>query len=146
MQLETSFLASTFSKVRGLKNITFNTVSHDLVWQYKKNKDDMSFVQAIFLKNLINTRRSVLIDKHLLILDRHGSHVILEAIEQAYEVRLNMITLPSHILHALQPSDVRCFKPFKFAFRKERYESMFRNNHREPNKVTLASWVDRAFD
>jgi len=38
---------------------------------------------------------------HLLILDGHGSHVTLEAIEQVKEFGLNMITLPSHISHSL---------------------------------------------
>jgi hypothetical protein len=38
---------------------------------------------------------------HFLIIDGHGSHVTLEAIEQAYEVGLDMITFPSHTSHAL---------------------------------------------
>jgi len=38
---------------------------------------------------------------HLLALDGHGSHVILEAIEHVQQFGLNMITLPSHISHAL---------------------------------------------
>jgi hypothetical protein len=66
-------------------------------------------------------------NRHLLILDRHGSHVTLEVIEQAYEVGLDMITLPSHTFHTLQPLNVSYFRPFKSTFRKERYESMFRN-------------------
>jgi hypothetical protein len=84
-------------------------------------------------------------NRHFLILDGHGSHVTLEAIEQTYEARLNMITLPSHTSHVMQPLDVSYFSPFKcafrkeksifkkekFAFRKERYESMFKNNHRK---------------
>jgi hypothetical protein len=57
-----------------------------------------------------------------------------------------MITFPSHTSHALQSLDVSYFRPFKFTFRKERDENMFRNNHRELNKVTLTCWVDRAFN
>jgi hypothetical protein len=57
-----------------------------------------------------------------------------------------MITLPSHTSHALQPLDVSCFKPFKTTFRKERDNNMVINNYNEPNKVTLASWVDKALD
>jgi hypothetical protein len=38
---------------------------------------------------------------HLLILDGHGSHVTLKAIEQAMDFGLDMITLPSHTSHAL---------------------------------------------
>jgi hypothetical protein len=54
-----------------------------------------------------------------------------------------MITFASH---TLQPLDVNYFKPFKSAFRKERDESLFKNNHRELYKVTLASWVDRTLN
>jgi hypothetical protein len=49
---------------------------------------------------------------HLLILDGHGSHLNLEAIKQAYEARLNMITFPSRTSHILQPLDVNYFNPF----------------------------------
>jgi hypothetical protein len=35
-------------------------------------------------------------NKHLLILDGHGSHVTLETIEQAQAFWLDMIILPSH--------------------------------------------------
>ncbi len=85
-------------------------------------------------------------NKHILILEGHGSHVTLQAIEQTYEVGLDMITLPSHTSHALQPLDVSCFRLFKIAFIKERDESMFRNNHRKLNKVTLTCWVERTFN
>jgi hypothetical protein len=37
----------------------------------------------------------------LLILDGHGFHVIIQAFEQAIEVGLNMVTLPTHVSHAL---------------------------------------------
>jgi hypothetical protein len=50
-----------------------------------------------------------LTNKHLL-LDGHNSHVALEAIEQAHAFGLNMVTLPTHTFHALQPFDVSCFK------------------------------------
>jgi hypothetical protein len=45
-------------------------------------------------------------NRHFLILDGHGSHVTLEATEQTYEAGLDMITLPSHISHVLQPLGV----------------------------------------
>jgi len=54
-----------------------------------------------------------------------------------------MITLPSHTSHALQPLDVSCFKPFKITFRKVKDVAMSRSNHMEPNKITLARWVDQ---
>ncbi len=53
-----------------------------------------------FLKRSIPSGISIT-NKHLLILDGHGSHVTLEAIEQVQEFRLDMIILPSHTSHAL---------------------------------------------
>jgi len=41
---------------------------------------------------------------------------------------------------------VSCFKPFKTTFRKEKDNSMVKNNYIEPNKVTFIGWVDKALD
>jgi hypothetical protein len=79
-------------------------------------------------------------------LDGHGSHVTLEAIEQGKRFVLDMIILLSHTLHALQPLDVACFKPFKIIFNEERNTLLFNKNYIEPNKLALARWVDKAFD
>jgi hypothetical protein len=85
-------------------------------------------------------------NQHLLILNGHGNHVTLEAIKQAKELGLDMITLPSHTLQALQPLYVFCFKPFKKTFKKVKNASMFRNNDMEPCKKTLIRWVDQALE
>ena len=55
--------------------------------------------------------------RHLMVLDGHTSHVTLNVIIKAYEAGLDMIILPSHISHALQPLDATCLKPFKTTFR-----------------------------
>jgi hypothetical protein len=70
------------------------------------------------------------------------NHVTLEAIEHAKEFRLDMITLPSHTSHALQPLNVFCFKPFKTTFKKVRDVIMFKSKHKELDKITLIGWVD----
>jgi hypothetical protein len=41
---------------------------------------------------------------------------------------------------------VNYFKPFFKKNLKEKDESMFKNNHRKPYKVTLASWVDKTLN
>jgi hypothetical protein len=79
---------------------------------------------------------------HLLFIDGHGNHVTLEAIKQAKDLGLNMITLPSHTSHSLQPLDVSCFKPFKTTFKKVKNAVIFRSNHMELDKITLAGWVN----
>jgi hypothetical protein len=70
-----------------------------------------------------------LTNRHLLILNGHGNHVTLEAIEHAKDIELDMITLPSHTSHALQPLDVYCFKPFKTTFKKVGDATMYKSNH-----------------
>ena len=54
---------------------------------------------------------------HLLILDGHNSHVTLEIVKIFMDSSLDIISLPSHTSHALQPLDIACFKPFKTTFR-----------------------------
>jgi len=98
-----------------------------------------------FFKRFIPSGIS-LTNKHLFILNGHGFHVTLEAIEQTKEFGLDMIILPLHTSHALQPLDVACCKPFKIAFRKERNITMVRRNYTKLNKITLARWVDKALN
>ncbi len=52
---------------------------------------------------------------HLLIMDGHGSHVTIKTLGQTTKFGLDMVTLPFHISHMLQPFNVTCFKPFKIA-------------------------------
>jgi hypothetical protein len=81
---------------------------------------------------------------HLLILDGHGSHVTIDVVKSARSVGLDFITLPSHTLHALQPLDVSCFKPFKQAFRLLRDVWTLRNKSKGASKEVLAQWVSTA--
>ena len=55
---------------------------------------------------------------HLLIFDGHNSHVTLQIVHKCMEVGLDVITLPSHTNHRLQPLDVSVFGPFKRYFRR----------------------------
>jgi hypothetical protein len=82
--------------------------------------------------------------RHLLILDGHNSHVTLEVARQAKTVGLDLITLPSHTSHALQPLDVSVFKPFKQFFREYRDFWMSRNLEQPASKEILAQWVSLA--
>jgi hypothetical protein len=97
-------------------------------------KEFLSFFKRYIPNGIFLTNR------HLFILDGHGSHVTLEAIG------LDMITLPSHTFHALQPLDVACFKPFKTTFRKDKDISMVRRNYTKLDKTIMARWVDKTLD
>ncbi|XP_069107321.1 uncharacterized protein [Argopecten irradians] len=49
----------------------------------------------------------------LLIMDNHVSHISLEAIEKARANRVELLSLPPHTTHMLQPRDVALFRPLK---------------------------------
>lgn len=80
-------------------------------------------------------------DRHLLVLDGHGSHVTLEVVEKARSEGLDIITLPSHTSHRLQPLDVSIFKPFKVVFRACRDRWTIDNKGKGARKEELAEWV-----
>ncbi len=100
-------------------------------------KKFFSFFKKYFLGRVFFT------NKHLLVLDGHGNHVTLETISQAQEMGLDMITLPSHASHVLQPLNASCFKPFKTTFKKVKNVTISRNNHMGSHKITLVGWVDQ---
>ena len=81
---------------------------------------------------------------HLLILDGHNSHVTLEVVQKARATGLDLLSLQSHMSHALQPLDVCCFKPFKQHFREYRDFWSSRNRHQAASKEMLAHWVSLA--
>ena len=60
------------------------------------------------------------------------------------ESGLDIISLPSHTSHALQPLDVACFVPFKTAFRKQRnaWTILYKNN--KVGKQDLCEWTSKA--
>jgi hypothetical protein len=58
--------------------------------------------------------------RHLLIQDGHNSHVTLDVAMKAKRMGLDLLTLPSHTSHALQPLDISAFKPFKQRFHEYR--------------------------
>jgi hypothetical protein len=60
-------------------------------------------------------------------------------------VGLNLITLPSHTSHALQPLDVLSFKPFKITFRTYKDVWTLVNKMRDASKKDLAQWVSLTF-
>ena len=80
-------------------------------------------------------------NRHLLVLDGHGSHVTLEVVQKAKSAGLDIITLPSHTSHRLQPLDVSIFKPFKVAFRACRDRWTMGNKGRVARKEELVEWV-----
>jgi hypothetical protein len=79
-----------------------------------------------------------------LILDGHGFHITIQALEKAIEVGLGMVTLLAHTSHALQPLNVTGFKPFKITFSKKKDSTMAKNNYLELDQIIIITWVDKA--
>ena len=67
-------------------------------------------------------------NRHLLIFDGHGSHVVLPTIQEARNLGIDLLTLPSHTSHSLQPLDISVFSPFKNYFKKERSKWMAKHH------------------
>jgi hypothetical protein len=80
-------------------------------------------------------------NRHLLVLDGHNSHVMLDVVRKAATVGLDIVTLPSHTSHHLQSLDVAVFRPFKCAFQKLRDAWILRHKCRPAQKEDLCQWV-----
>ena len=83
-------------------------------------------------------------NRHLLILDGHNSHVTLEVVKISMESSLDIVSLPSHTSHALQPLDIACFKPFKTAFTQIRDACCLANKNEVVGKQALCEWTSKA--
>ena len=99
------------------------------------------FIRCLESKGGISNER-----RHLLILDGHNSHVTLEVVQKCREVRLDLLTLPSHTSHRLQPLDVSVFAPFKHYFKRYRDAWSVNNKGKGASKQTLAMWVSKALE
>jgi hypothetical protein len=80
-------------------------------------------------------------NRHVLVLNGHNSHVTLDVVRKAATVGLDIVTLPSHTSHHLQPLDVAVFRPFKYAFRKLRNAWTLCHKCRPAQKEDLCQWV-----
>ena len=80
-------------------------------------------------------------NRHLLVLGGHNSHVTLEVKKIAMQLGLDIISLPSHTSHALQPLDLACFAPFKTTFRKHKDSWTLVNRNVKVGKKELYEWT-----
>lgn len=61
--------------------------------------------------------------KHLLLVDGHSSHISYDVVNKATSYGIDIVVLPPHTSHKLQPLDIAIFKSFKshFSSMKERF-------------------------
>ncbi|KAJ3552019.1 hypothetical protein NPX13_g11219 [Xylaria arbuscula] len=89
-------------------------------WDYQKKgwTDDsigLEWVQKVFIPL---TRPDDPSEARLLILDGHGSHITVDFMWECYQNNIQLLYLPPHASHVLQPLDVAVFSPLKTAYRK----------------------------
>ena len=60
------------------------------------------------------------------------------------ESGLDIVSLPSHTSHALQPLDIACFKPFQTTFKQIRNAWCLTNKNQPIEKQTLCDWTSTA--
>ena len=109
-----------FKGVRKLRNYVIKCEKGAMQGMKKKGwMDSFHFMEWMnhFINSIKEKEGVPSIERHLLILDGHNSHLSLEVLEKAKANGIDMISLPSHTSHELQPLDKACFKPFKVAFR-----------------------------
>ena len=81
------------------------------------------------------------VQRHLIILDGHASHVSIQIVKEAHRYGIDLLTLPSHSSHAMQPLDICLFKPFKTAFKAYRDYWNYRYLGTAAKKENLSQWV-----
>jgi hypothetical protein len=82
----------------------------------------------------------------LLILDNHESHLSLAAINLAKDNGVNLLTLPPHCSHRLQPLDISIFAPFKSYYNSAVDSWMLRNPAVPITIYEIAEFVGVAHD
>ena len=76
--------------------------------------DEESFMK--WLKHFTSIAKPSKEEKHLIILDGHHSHKTLQAVEFARANGIEMLTLPPHCTHKMQPLDRTFFKSLKSGY------------------------------
>ena len=83
--------------------------------------------------------------RHVLILDGHHSHKSLQALELASQNGVDIITLPPHSTHRLQPLDVVWFKSLKANYNKEADNWLMSNPGRRISDFEVAGIFAKAY-
>lgn len=98
-----------------------------------------------FIEHFVTATNTTMDKPSLLILDGHGSHKSLEAIELCRKHGVVMVTLPPHTSHRLQPLDVSVFGPFKAYLNSEMDKWMTSNPGQRIRDFDMSSIIKNAF-
>ena len=84
-----------------------------------------------------NTRPQNLCQQRLLIMDGHNSHMTANFIAYCMKHAINLLILPPHTSHLLQPLDVSVFAPFKRALTEE----IDKLSRLDSGRISRVDWV-----
>ena len=145
MQQGNIYPISIYSKARESQGSMWLDVRMEPYGQYKSKGWMDSHLFAEWMSKFIDileTRKIISpTRRHLVVLDGHKSHVTLKVIVSAKNHEIDLISLPSHTSHELQPLNVACFKPFKQAFRAYRNVWSMEQSNGRCRKEDLAQWI-----
>lgn len=99
----------------------------------------------VYLKHFIKETRSSTENKVLLILDNHDSHCSVDVVNYAKENGVEMLTIPPHCSHRIQPLDITCFGPFKNHYNRTADNWMISNPGRPITIYNIGELVGHAF-
>ena len=136
-----------FKGVRKLRNYTALCEEGAMLGMQKKGwMDTFHFIEWMdyFIHKMQSEENLFQERRHLIILDGHKSHISLEVLMKARDHGIDMISLPSHTSHELQPLDKACFRPFKVAFKAYRDLWIQKNGGQKCRKEDLAQWASLA--
>lgn len=85
-------------------------------------------------------------DKHLLVLDGHCSHKTMQVIDLARENGIDILVLPPHTTHRLQPLDTVFYKPLSDNYNKAADQWMLTNPGRRISFYEVASLFGDAYE
>jgi hypothetical protein len=75
--------------------------------------------------------------RRLLIMDGHGSHITANVTSQCIEHAIDLLVLPLHTSHVLQPLDVSVFSPLKRALAAETDTS----SRLDSDRISRTEWT-----
>ena len=98
-----------------------------------------------WLKHFKDNAKPTIEDPVLLVLDNHGSHISLESYEFCRANHINVVSLPPHTSHKLQPLDLSFYGPLKKAFNIQCDRFLRANRFQKITVYDIASIFNEAY-
>lgn len=99
-----------------------------------------------YLKHFISFVKPTKEDPVLLLLDNHESHISLGAYELFREHNLQVLSLPPHVSHKMQPLDLTVFSSLKMAYNKECELYMVNNPGKRITQYEVGELFTKAYN